>query len=255
MKLRLAITVLGALLSTALVLPNEVRADATNHAQEQGGEKKREREQGGEKAKEGEGAKREAPKGQDSDEMRIAYQSALYPLDTCVISGEKLGPDAKSFLVEGRLVRTCCGKCEAKVKESPREALKKIDEAVVRSQKAAYPMEKCPISGEKLGEGAVDVVHNTRLVRFCCEKCVGEFKKDPESSLKKLDTAYMASQRKGYPLSTCVVMGGDPLGDDAIEILHGNRLVRFCCKKCIKEFRASPEKYLAKLDEAAKQKQ
>ncbi|MCC6409444.1 MAG: hypothetical protein IT453_19955 [Planctomycetes bacterium] len=258
MKLKIAITLLGAVLSTALALPSyaqEAKPAGARQVQDgQGGEKKRE--QGGEKRekKEGDEAKREEQKGGATDEQRIAHQMPLYPLDTCVVSGEPLGADAKSFIVEGRLVRTCCGRCEAKVKGDAKDALKKLDEAIVRKQKALYPMEKCPISGEKLGEGAVDVVHNSRLVRFCCEKCVVEFKKDPESSLKKLDTAYIASQKKSYPIATCLVMGDETLGDDAIDHLYGNRLVRFCCKKCIKEFRSSPDKYLAKLDEAAAKK-
>lgn len=244
MKMRIAITLLGAALSAALALPSHARSAAAPQAQAQEGETKPQKE----------AEKPAAQKPETTDEMRIAYQMPLYPLDTCVISGEKLGPDAKSFLVEGRLVRTCCGRCEGKIKGDPKDALKKLDEAAVRAQKAKYPMEKCPVSGEKLGEGAVDYVHNSRLVRFCCEKCVAEFKKDPESSLKKLDTAYIASQKKGYPLANCVVMGDDALGDGAVDYLHGNRLVRFCCKKCIKEFRANTEKYLAKLDEAATKK-
>lgn len=250
MKMRMTICLLGALLGAALVMPARAQdpKPARGQGQEQGGEKKRE--QGGEQKK-GEGEKREAPKGEDNDEARIAYQMPLYPLDVCVISGEKLGPDAKSFLVDGRLVRTCCPRCEAKIKADPKEALKKLDEATIRAQKASYPMERCAVSGDKLGEGAIDVVHNSRLVRFCSETCAAEFKKDPESTLRKLDSAYIASQKKHYPLDTCVVMGGDPIGEDGIDFLYGNRLVRFCCKKCIKTFRADPAKYLAKLDEAA----
>jgi YHS domain-containing protein len=252
MNIRISLTLVGALLSATLVLPTFARSAAsTAQTQEQGGERKRE--QGGEK-KEGEAPKREAQKPDGNEEMRIAAQMPLYPLDTCVMSSKPLGADSKNFLVDGRLVRTCCGRCEAAIKGDPAATLKKIDEAIVRKQKAAYPMEKCPVSGDALGEGAVDVVQGSRLVRFCSEKCVAEFKKDPEASMKKLETAYIASQKKAYPLTHCVVMGDDALNDDAVDFLYGTRLVRFCCKKCIKEFRASPEKYIAKLDEAAAKK-
>ncbi|MCE9596310.1 MAG: hypothetical protein K8S98_19125 [Planctomycetes bacterium] len=261
MNMRISLTLVGALMSTVLVLPTFARASSTpsaaaqqagqdKGAQDKGGEKKRE--QGGEKEKkDGEAPKRDAAKTDGNEEMRIAAQMPLYPLDVCVISGEALGADSKNFLVEGRLVRTCCARCEAKIKADPAATMKKIDEAIVRKQKPAYPMEKCPVSGDALGEGAVDVVQGSRLVRFCSEKCVAEFKKEPEASMKKLETAYIASQKKAYPLTHCLVMADDTLNDDAVDYLYGTRLVRFCCKKCINEFRKSPEKYIAKLDEAA----
>ena len=58
-----------------------------------------------------------------------------------------------------------------------------------------------------------------------------------------------------YPLMTCVV-SGDKLGDmgDPIIYNHEGREIRFCCKSCIKDFEASPAKYLAMLDEAAEMK-
>jgi YHS domain-containing protein len=255
MNIRISLTLVGALLSATLVLPTFARSAAstatTQGAQDQGGEKKRE--QGGEK-KEGEAPKRDAQKSDGNEEMRIAAQMPLYPFDTCVITNQPLGADSKNFFVDGHLVRTCCSRCETKIKGDPAATLKKIDEGIVRKQKAAYPMEKCPVSGDALGEGAVDVVQGARLVRLCSERCVAEFKKDPETSMKKLETAYIASQKKAYPMTHCVVMGDDALNDDAVDFLYGTRLVRFCCKKCIKEFRASPEKYIAKLDEAAAKK-
>lgn len=61
---------------------------------------------------------------------------------------------------------------------------------------AAYPLDTCVVSGEKLGEMGkpYDYVHQEpgqpdRLVRFCCKGCVRDFKKDPAAYLKKLDAA------------------------------------------------------------------
>ena len=61
-----------------------------------------------------------------------------------------------------------------------------------------------------------------------------------------------------YPLKTCVV-SGEPLkgGMGApVDYIHKeagkpDRLVRFCCKACLKEFKKDPAKYLAKIDAAA----
>lgn len=58
-----------------------------------------------------------------------------------------------------------------------------------------------------------------------------------------------------YPLDTCVV-SGEKLGGmgEAVKYDHNGREVRFCCKGCIDKFKADPDKYLKKLDEAAKAK-
>ena len=54
---------------------------------------------------------------------------------------------------------------------------------------------------------------------------------------------------KAYPLTTCVV-SGEELGSmgDPIEYDHNGTTVKFCCKNCIKDFEADPEKFLAKLN-------
>jgi hypothetical protein len=64
------------------------------------------------------------------------------------------------------------------------------------------------------------------------------------------------SATAAYPLTTCVV-SGDALGEmghpvDYVyqEAGKPDRLVRFCCKDCIKDFKKDPAKYLKKLDEA-----
>ena len=73
------------------------------------------------------------------------------------------------------------------------------------------------------------------------------------------DTA-LAKLIAGYPLKTCAVSGekledGGDMGD-IVNYLHKepgkpDRLVRFCCKGCIKEFKKDPAKYLKAIDEAA----
>ncbi len=65
--------------------------------------------------------------------------------------------------------------------------------------KAAYPLTTCVVSGEPLGEMGepYDYTHKEegkpdRLVRFCCKKCVKDFRKDPETYLHKIDAATAA---------------------------------------------------------------
>ena len=87
----------------------------------------------------------------------------------------------------------------------------KADEANVSAEwlaaaKAAYPLDACMVSGDKLEGGEmgapVDYVyrqegHPDRLVRLCCNHCVRDFKKDPAKYLKVIDDAVAAKAKSG----------------------------------------------------------
>lgn len=243
MKLHIALAIVGALLTAPAL---------ASSPQERGVQDKT---SGKENPRERDG-KRPEPTPEQQEKRAIARQLASYPLTTCPTSGEALGADAVDVMHEGRLVRFCCTRCAGAFKKDPAATLKKVDDAVIAAQKAAYPMERCPVEGAQLGESAVNHVHGTRLMRFCSDACVATFKKDPEEGVRKLETAYIASQRAKYPLATCLVMEDEKIDaeGDPIDHLYGTRLVRFCCKKCVREFEKEPTKYLAKLDDAAKAK-
>ena len=53
-----------------------------------------------------------------------------YPLDTCIVSGEKLGGDASmkpySFVYEGQEIKLCCQGCLKDFKKEPATYLKKL---------------------------------------------------------------------------------------------------------------------------------
>ena len=65
-----------------------------------------------------------------------------------------------------------------------------------------------------------------------------------------------------YPLTTCPVsgeklgsMGGyDYLYKTKVNGVETERLVRFCCNGCVKEFNKNPDKYLKMIDDAAQKK-
>ena len=54
-----------------------------------------------------------------------------------------------------------------------------------------YPLDKCVVSDEKLGEMGkpVEYVHEGREIKFCCKDCIKDFKKDPAKYVKKLEEA------------------------------------------------------------------
>ena len=55
----------------------------------------------------------------------------------------------------------------------------------------AYPLEKCVVADEKLGEMGKPYVfkHEGREVQLCCKSCLKDFKKDPAKYLKKIEEA------------------------------------------------------------------
>jgi hypothetical protein len=54
-----------------------------------------------------------------------------------------------------------------------------------------YPLEKCIVSGEKLGSmGSPYVITNgTQEVKFCCKGCLKDFNKDKAGFMKKIEQA------------------------------------------------------------------
>jgi len=182
----------------------------------------------------------------------VATQLPSYPLDTCVVSGMPLNGmgSPKNVVREGRLVRLCCESCVAEVDKDPAAAIAKIDAAVIAAQRPTYPLEVCPVSGQKLGAmgDPIDYVHGTRLVRMCCKGCVAPFEGDPAPFMKKIDLALMEAQRENYPSDTCLISGQslDAMGGP-FDLLHGTRLVRLCCEGCVEPFRKDPDAALARL--------
>ncbi len=129
------------------------------------------------------------------DAAIVAAQSAHYPVDTCLVSGKKLGGEhgtAIDLVVGNRLVRLCCGGCKKPILSDPAAAIAKLDAAVIAKQKASYPLDTCVITGKKLGDGAVDVVQANRLVRVCCKMCVDKVRQNPLAAFAKIDAAMKA---------------------------------------------------------------
>lgn len=118
-----------------------------------------------------------------------------------------------------------------------------------------YPLATCPVSGKRLGAmgDPVVTVYDGREVRFCCPGCIEKFEAAKDDYWKKVDAAIVEQQLPFYPIATCVI-SDEPLvdgGEDiAINFVHQNRLIRFCCRGCVKDFRKDPEQALAKLDAA-----
>ena len=68
-----------------------------------------------------------------ADTGKAASAVKPYPLDTCIVSDEKLGadPDMKPyvFVHEGQEIKLCCKSCLKKFNKSPETYLKKLKDA------------------------------------------------------------------------------------------------------------------------------
>jgi YHS domain-containing protein len=191
-----------------------------------------------------------AEEGTPKAEVQVA---SAYTLGTCPISGGALSAD-KAVVKEydGREVKFCCAGCPEKFEGDLAASFAKLDEEVVKQQKAHYALATCPVGGgatDSHGE-PFNYVYQNQLVQLCCEGCVKKLEANPAEFLKKVNAAAADAQREAYPVDFCLVTG-EKLGDDPMEYVIGNRLVKVCCGGCTKSVKKAPAKYLAMLDAAA----
>jgi YHS domain-containing protein len=75
--------------------------------------------------------KEEAATQTADSESATAESGESYPLDVCVVSGEKLGSMGEPHVIthEGTEVQFCCDNCVPKFKEDPAKYLAKIEAA------------------------------------------------------------------------------------------------------------------------------
>ena len=116
-----------------------------------------------------------------------------------------------------------------------------------------YPLSTCPISGQELGAMGPPIVMTVegREVRFCCAGCIEPFQKNAAKRFKQIDARIVEQQLPYYPMTSCPV-SQQPLGSmgEPVNYVHNNRLVRFCCKGCVRMFKKDPAAILAVLDRA-----
>jgi hypothetical protein len=58
-----------------------------------------------------------------------------YPLDICIVSGDKLGSDAVVFTYQGHEIKTCCPNCIDEFYKDPSGFLAKIEEAAKKASR------------------------------------------------------------------------------------------------------------------------
>lgn len=181
------------------------------------------------------------------------WQGDPYLLETDPVSGQKLGDKPIIYQHEGRELRFAGPETLAKFKADPAKYLAQVDQQMIQQQLPFYPLETCPVSGEKLGgmSKPVDLIYKNRLVRLCCKSCIGKFQKTPAKFIAQLDQAVIAKQKGKAAI--CPV-SKEKLGEEGkpVSLVAGNRLVELCCEDCVADFNKNPLKYLAPAANASK---
>ena len=125
-----------------------------------------------------------------------------------------------------------------------------------------YILATDPVSGKLLPphDKQIIVQYEGRELRFASHDTHKKFMADPDKYLKNIDRQLIGLQMPYYPLSNCMISGeklGGEMGEP-VDYLYKNRLIRFCCQGCKKDFLKENNRgrYLTQLDEAviAKQK-
>lgn len=96
------------------------------------------------------------------------------------------------------------------------------------SKEIAITEDKCPVSGEALGENPATFSYMGKEYKFCCKGCVAEFRQEPMDYVKET--------------LICPVEGG--AAEKEVSAVYEGTKYYFCCAGCDKEFMNNPEKYL-----------
>jgi hypothetical protein len=133
------------------------------------------------------------------DQQMAEDQRSHYPLETCVVMHDTLKKKGKDTAIEyvhnNRLFRLCCKDCIKRVKLNPGKYTMELDKAIRREQGKSYPLDVCPVSGEKLGAmGApVERIVANRLIKLCCQGCMKKFDENPAKYIAMVDAARKSS--------------------------------------------------------------
>jgi hypothetical protein len=65
----------------------------------------------------------------------------------------------------------------------------KTHDSEMSASGGSYPLTKCVVSGEDLGDKPYVFVHNGQQVKLCCKDCLAKFNRDPETYVAKINQA------------------------------------------------------------------
>lgn len=158
---------------------------------------------------------------------------------TCPIMGKRVSMPLFVDTEAGRFY-VCCKPCYRKILRN-----------VPAAHKTAYPVveavvnERCPVSGEPIGEHAVSLTLQGFSFRLCCASCSEVARRQSQLTLTKVTEPEVVDLHN----DTCPITG-DPVAANAF-VLIGNTLVRTSGPECAEAAAADPAKVVAKARQIA----
>ena len=89
----------------------------------------------------------------------------------------------------------------------------------------------CPVSGGPVSE-KYRAEYNGQYVYVCCEGCVNEFKKNPETFVAKMSK----EERELIKTNEVCPVSGEPIDKTKFVEFEG-RKVYFCCDHCVEKYK------------------
>jgi len=118
-----------------------------------------------------------------------------------------------------------------------------LSSLAISSEKKAVEPKKinqslCPVMDKKIDK-SVYLDFQVQRIYFCCPRCLGKFKDDPEPFMKKIDKGNVLLESVQVLCPLC----GEALNKKTYVDYKGRRIF-FCGLECKEEFTKSPEVFL-----------
>ena len=187
-----------------------------------------------------------------------------------MMTDEKIVDEDNIVEFNGQQVALCCGKCKRqwnKLDDAARQvkltavmpsaaplpgpSAGEVDETdlTVVSMAQLDSLGLCPKNGRdvaSMGKSTRRVINGVD-VTFCCPPCIKTYKAQYDSYRDKIAPKIITLQKPYYPTDLCIVTG-KKLGDDAVDHVHGNRLIRLADAEAVAAFAKDPATHEERLD-------
>ena len=162
---------------------------------------------------------------------------------SCPVSGKSASKES-SVAFKGKEVYFCCENCPKNFKANTEKFTAKAHHQLLQTGQIVQVA--CPLTGRKINKATESKVADAKF-SFCCNNCKGKFDKaDDKVAL------VFASIDKGFTLQTTCPVSNKKI-DVTKVVEHDGKNVYFCCGNCPKNFKANPEKFVAKLPQFKKE--
>ena len=112
--------------------------------------------------------------------------------------------------------------------------------ASAQAEDAPKPVNtKCPVSGEAID--AEQTSAYTKVVGFCCEKCLAKHNDKPSATVAKI-----SAMPAGKVVNSKCPVSGKAIDAEQTAVYHG-ATVGLCCEKCLAKFEKDPAALAAKV--------